>query len=31
MVLDDPSDRVNKEVLALAVNLASNLRNAGLY
>lgn len=29
MVLDDPADRVNKEVIALAVNLASNLRNAG--
>lgn len=31
MVLDDPADRVNKEVIALAVNLASNVRNAGNY
>lgn len=30
MVLEDPADRVNREVLALAVNLASNLRNAEL-
>lgn len=29
MVLDDPADRVNKEVIALAVNLGANQRNAG--
>eukprot|EP00026_Physarum_polycephalum_P002706 Phypoly_transcript_02714.p1 GENE.Phypoly_transcript_02714~~Phypoly_transcript_02714.p1 ORF type:complete len:620 (+),score=86.23 Phypoly_transcript_02714:716-2575(+) len=30
MALDEPSDRVNREVIALAVNLASNQRNAEL-